>query len=801
MRRVPRLLAWMLAVVWIVWGGLALAQTDIELPDFAAWEAVATRAEATIESDRASGAQLDALRSTLVDWRETFLNAQSINEIRIQTVQEQIAALGAAPAEGETEPEDIASRRQELNDRLAELRAPRLKAEEAYNRANGLVAELDANLRERAARELSELGPTPFNPVLWPTALAALAGLGSELADEVRGAFGAAGGIDPQNAPRALFFLLIAVALILRGQRWMQRATHAISRRLSGAVQGVGVFLVSLGQLAVPILGIYALIEAVGSLGILGDKGKVLINTLPVIGLYFFGAGWLGRRIFPASPEEAAPFALSDQTRAEGRTYASILGLLFGLDLLAERVADIAGFDAGIRAVMFFPILALAAVVLLRNGLNILRERRALIAAGNTPHFITLLGAVLGRATVVLSLLGLVAASVGYLNAARAVIFPTALSLVLVGLLTVLFMLIRDGYGALRGKSRDEADQSLIPVLLSFALTLSSVPLFALIWGARATDIAEVWARIREGFAIGETRISPADFLTFIAVFVLVWGLTRILQTTLRTAVLPKTRLDTGGQNAITSGLGYVGIIIAIIAAITSAGIDLSNIALVAGALSVGIGFGLQNVVSNFVSGIILLIERPIGEGDWIEVGGQMGIVKAISVRSTRIETFDRTDVIVPNADLVSGTVTNWTKGNLMGRVTLSVGVAYGANARRVEEILREICENHPLVAVDPAPSVFFRRFGADALEFDCFCILRDVNYKLSVHSELNHQVHERFRAEGIEIPFAQRDLWLRNPEVLHSPPAPTSVPPRASSTGPEAPAATPVPAPDTWDD
>jgi small-conductance mechanosensitive channel len=494
---------------------------------------------------------------------------------------------------------------------------------------------------------------------------------------------------------------------------------------------------------------------------IFGIRGQVILDIAPMGTAVLLGARWLAPRLLH---DMADPVAVAAMVRNAG--YLAILWIVAGV---IDGWADVDLYAQSSRAVLSFPLIVLSGLTLFRMATLVRVPERQPDEDGTLPEPVFRERAQRSLRLIVriAAIVSPLAAAVGYSVGAGFLIFPMIETLGAIAILLGVSAFVRDLYGLLRGKDDEALVQSLTPVLFNLGLVLFALPFILMLWGMRPEQLTEIWSRFQEGFQLGETRITPGDFLTFAVVFALGYGGTRLLQSTLRNSVLPKTRIDPGGQTALVSGLGYVGIVVAAFVAISSAGIDLSSLAIVAGALSVGIGFGLQNIVSNFVSGIILLIERPISEGDWIEVGGQMGYVRDISVRSTRIETFDRSDVIVPNADLVASTVTNYTRGNLIGRVIVPVGVAYGTDTKLVERILLEIAEAHPMVTLNPPPSIVFQNFGADALEFEVRAILRDVNWVLSVKSDINHEIARRFAEEGIEIPFAQRDIWLRNPEAL----------------------------------
>lgn len=734
--------------------------------DYGVWERNADKAEAAIENSATDATTLDQLRRQLVDWRAAFLGAQNANSARIATLRAQIAALGPAPAT--PEPEDLAKRRSDLADQLVRLQAPGIAAEEAYQRADGLIGEIDRTLRDRQAAQLLTLWPAPINPANWPEAVIGLTDTGVRIWDEVtenwttpdrRGAFWA-------NLPLIVLVLALGLGLTMTARTWVQNLAIRLREKGSAGAQRIVALTASLGEIVFPLMGVGLFALALRLTGMTGELGGGIVDALVGIAFPLIAAAWMAGRIFPRGTL-AGPLNLGSEARAEARILMIFLGLVLGLDRLRFAAMNAQDYSEGTTAVTSFPLLVIAGLVLVRMGQLLSRHLASLQPReADTQNFGRQLLTLVAKGVVVIGLLGPVIGGVGYVAGASALVYPAVLSLGLIGVLLIVQHLLGDVY-AMITRTHGEANDTLIPVLANFAVVVAAIPVFALIWGARIADLTELWTRFREGFQLGATRISPTDFLLFTVVFAIGYGLTRVLQGALRSTILPRTGLDHGAQTATVSGVGYVGIFLAALIAIDTAGIDLSGLAIVAGALSVGIGFGLQNIVSNFVSGIILLIERPVSEGDWIEVGTTSGIVKSISVRSTRIQTFDRSDVIVPNTDLVAGRVTNWTRFNLSGRITVPVTVRHGSDSRLVEKILREIAEAQPLTVMNPPPIVALVGFGPETQNYEIRVILRDVNAQVQVRSEINHQIVARFAESGLSYSLADataREAALEKP-------------------------------------
>jgi len=264
---------------------------------------------------------------------------------------------------------------------------------------------------------------------------------------------------------------------------------------------------------------------------------------------------------------------------------------------------------------------------------------------------------------------------------------------------------------------------------------------------------------------VGEIEVSTGDLLAFILTIVVAFALSRLIRFFLEEEAFPRMQLRRGVGNAVATLLHYIVLLLGFILALSAAGMDFTRVALFAGAFSVGIGFGLQSVVNNFVSGLILLFERPIQIGDMVEVGTLRGEVRRIGARSSTVRTFDGAEVIVPNANLISEPVVNWTLSDRRRRLDLSVGVAYGTDPEAVLELLQGVAEANSAVLETPKAEALFLEFGDSSLNFRLRVWIPRFEEGFTIRSQLTVAINAALRDAGIQIPFPQRDLHLRSVE------------------------------------
>jgi small-conductance mechanosensitive channel len=362
----------------------------------------------------------------------------------------------------------------------------------------------------------------------------------------------------------------------------------------------------------------------------------------------------------------------------------------------------------------------------------------------------------------------LVAVLIGYVTFANFLVDQ----LVFIGVtLCVLFMsttLLEEGIGAVvapanpfgnRLRTSLGLGQSgfvLLGVVVSGIVRLALYALAVLLvvapWGLQSSDVSFDVAAAFFGFKVGDISISPVSIVVAIGIFTLIYALGRSALGWLDKSLLPHTGLDVGLRNSIRTSLGYLSFVTAATLALGYLGLGFDKLALVAGGLSVGIGLGLQSIVNNFVSGLVLLWERAVRVGDWIVVGSDQGFVRRINVRATEIETFDRSQVVIPNSSLITGVVKNLVRNDRTGRIVIPISVAGSADPEQVRAALFAIAKAHELVLKFPAPQILFTSMSASALSFELLAFVTDVESATRVRSDLHFEIFKQFKAEGFFV-------------------------------------------------
>lgn len=754
--------------------------------------------ESSLERRNLSREEINSVRRQVEFVADAALRVRSEAMRKAEEQTRLLHALGPKP--GESEPPEaprVAAERKRLEDSVSQYQG-RIKA------SNVLLARVDA-LRARLSREefgvlarvLTQRTETPLSPGVVANALSAVPGRFGEFTDTVD-AWWESVEFNRKRFGTLMWWLVLLVfglAVVLPTRNWVLRRygpdhrdeTPSFTRRFRVMLA------VGLGNVVLPvatILGLYVVF--LKSAGPTPDIQHMIAVLVAAGCQYFLVTGLAAAAMSPEYPN----------WRISHFTSESAVSLYRGIRLFASAIIVLTVIRVTITGPygprQFAEVLDVSvpqgplqtlfgAVVVLTVALTMLyilrRNNWWFTFTDNEGETRTRPAGRAARVFFSVAKLGLMlsiaAALIGYVTLGIFLTQRIVWSLLLVAFAYLLRAFIAatcsQAAGAepetgslLRdtlGYSKSGAARLMFWVMLvvDIVLSLAVIAVLLLIWGVQRSDIQSTANKIFYGFTIGNYSLSLLDVIVALGVFLVLFFAVRLFQNFLSKRVLAQTVPDVGVRDALTTGVGYAGIIIAAFIAISSLGLQLSQLAIIFGALSVGIGFGLQHVVNNFVSGLILLMQRPIKAGDWIVVGQHQGYVKKVNVVATEIQTFDNADVIVPNSQLVTSDVMNWTHKSTVARVIISVGVSYGSDPKQVREILLQCANRRDEILRTPAPTVVFRDFGDSALIFELRFFIRQADYMLVTASDLRFDIWDALREAAIEIPFPQRDIHIRD--------------------------------------
>jgi small-conductance mechanosensitive channel len=707
---------------------------------------------------------------------------------KLAELDARLSELGPPPAKGSPpEAADIAAQRTTITKQREALDAEIKRAKLLSVDSQQLVAAIAETRAAGMQARLSQRTPSPLSPAFWNSVggnfasdSARLEALRIGVVSAVKDSFA------PDNRPYAIGGIAIGVLLIVFGRWWAERALMRFTadrvpqgrlRRSALAFAVVTVATVFAG------FGAQAIVSGLDWHDAFTDAEKQLARSLvAVVFMGSFVAG-LGRALLsPARPSWRLP-PIADDVAARLRAFPLLLGGAIVFSIMLRRVNSIV--DASVSAT----IAAMLVGIVLYTGLiiwTLVRIRGAIHARvadaqGDAPP-----GAMRSRSPWVGLGFGafwlgcivtLIAVVSGFVAFAQFLAQQMVWTTIVAAAFYLLVHLIEDLCSTLIAARTQWMESTLgvhdrtlrqAAVVLSGALRVVAF-VFALSlvltrFGSGPAELLTRGAQVgSRGLSIGQIAITPVAVFGAIAVFLLGLMVIRALQRWLGERYLPTTSLDPAMRSSVTTLLGYAGGVVVFAFALSELGISVERIAWVASALSVGIGFGLQAVVQNFVSGLILLVERPVKVGDWIALGDLEGDIRRINVRATEIQMGDRSTVIVPNSELITKTVRNVTLGNAEGRVRIRLPMPLDADADRVIAVMRDVFGTHPSVLDDPAPSVVLDGIENSALIFIGVAFIGNPRQSGAVRSDVLLAILSRLREAGIPMVTPQ-ELTLRRP-------------------------------------
>ena len=728
--------------------------------------------EAGVTAPGVGDEQLTQFRAQVEDIRSRTSAALATLAGPVDEVNQQIKQLGPAPPEGKSEPESVAAQRKLLNDELSQLLGPKSQFDLIAVGAEQLSGRISSIQRDEFVKRIFESDRSILNPYLWYDTEVGLGVLNARIsvlletwwAESAQTANRKALALVP-----AYLLLFLAAFLFLRrvtmrwtrGQTFVTRTPDSIGRLW----RIVRTLIVAFALVLVLFVPVYLAFE---NSGLMTPRFKLLfsavVDTIVITLLNYVLARGLAA---PGQPQWRVIDA-DEGAAARLPLLAGIAAFVSAGNDQLIKVADAlylpVNYTIGHSALAALLNLSLMSLIILtlknQRGLQgDLAGRQFYFGwAGGFVPFVWLMIA-----------LGFVALLFGYLSFANYLaqhLLSTGLCLIVLFLLHHLsdaavtesfnpqsgfgrFLRSLTGFGE-RGIERVGLIFRVVVDIVLFAVGL---PVLFAVWTLTWIDFRNLANTVEAGLKIGSFTLAPSSVLTALLFLVSGIVLTNLLIRWLDRRILSETRIDKGVQDSLRKGASYAGYALAILTALSAGGVAFSNLAIVAGALGVGIGFGLQSVTNNFVSGLILLAERPIRVGDWVALDAGEGLVKRINVRSTEIESFDQCSIIVPNSSLINGVVRNWTHGDTMGRFLVTVTADLHSNAEQVRELLMDIAKAHKKVLTFPEPSVMLAKLGPVGLDFEVRAHVAEIFDGGPVASELRFEILRAFREKGITIP------------------------------------------------